>query len=452
MRLLFLLLLSSSLFAQNATWKNFGPNQRLETAAKLCLDNAGNIYYIANGDTNQFPGSKWQLYKLDASGNVLWKKTYGSTGNFAAVQALYLDQKIFVVGERNWNDTTKAWVNILDTAGNVLKERFYGNGDTVLVGQDIALNNQNEIALLGQTIVQAGSPQGAQVLILDTALNVLHKHVQIDTNDFVAHEIVSLPTGGWVYTSDYEIANRFDFLVTKIDRRGNQVSRNLVSNGYTRGGNAIGLNSKGQVIIGGEGASAFSVAFDITLTVLDSNLNTIRDVFVRPGVVKNDACFDMAITPYDTYLFTGYHIDEENDNTKMIVVESDSLGNQLHIDTYGSSPSCIGSGLVCDANGNFVATGSDFNSAPSLIIALGQAKGLSLPNLELKPIDVYPNPSKGLFQLENPADITLQSVLNSAGQEVNFRLSKALLEIQEAPGIYYLHFSNGQVLSVMIQE
>ena len=53
--------------------------------------------------------------------------------------------------------------------------------------------------------------------------------------------------------------------MSTIDNQGHLVNRKIVSSGFTRGGNAIGVNSKGQIAIGGEGASALSVYFDITL-------------------------------------------------------------------------------------------------------------------------------------------------------------------------------------------
>lgn len=452
MRILILLLFCSTLHSQSAVWQNFGPNQSLETAAKLCLDPSGNIYYLANGDTNQYPGNKWQLYKLDPQGQVLWKKVYGTTGNYAASQIIFLHEKLFVAGERSWNDTNQAWVTVLDTAGVLLQEKRFGSGDTTLAGQDIAANPLNQIALLNQMRSQSGAEQSAQVLILDTALNILHRHVQIDSLSFVAQEIIALPSGGWAYTSDYELPTRFDYLVSKIDNQGHLDNRKIVSSGFTRGGNAIGVNSKGQIAIGGEGASALSVYFDITLTLLDTNLNVLSDVFVQPGVVKNDACFDMAITPYDTYLFTGYRIAPENGQTEMIVVESDSAGKQLFIDSHSSSPTCIGSGLICNDQGQFFAAGSDFNQAPSLILALGQAKGLQLKSNYLPPISAYPNPSKGVFHISRNLNSSNWKVQNVLGQNIEFELNSKSLTIPGPPGIYFLtSIKTGESLRLIIE-
>ncbi len=438
MRTILLLLLTCNILAQSANWQNFGPNQRLETAAKLCLDSSNNIYFLANGDTNSFPGTKWQLYKLNPQGSIIWKKVYGQTGNYSAAQILYHNQKLYIAGERSWNDTDRAWIEVLDTSGSSIQHKFFGAGDTVVIGQDLAVNQQNQVALLNQIRVQSGANQGAQVLILDTNLNILARHLQTDTVDFVAHEIVGLAQGAWVYTSDYELPSRFDMLVSKISSNGQLQKRVVVSNGYTRGGNAIALNSKGQIVIGGEGASAFSVSFDITLTILDSNLNLLQDLYVRPGVPKNDACFDMAVTPYDTYLFTGYRIAPENGETEMIVVESDSLGNQLFIDNHSSSPTCIGSGIICDNQGNFFAAGSDFNQAPSLILALGQAKGLSLKNDQVSKVSVYPNPSGQVFHIDGIHNQTDWEVYNVQGQAFDFAFKANQISIEGPNGIYIL--------------
>ncbi len=453
MRSLFLILLCFQLSAQSANWKDFGPNQRLIASAKLCLDSTQNLYYSANGDTNHLPGKKWALYKIDPQGNVIWNKLYGGVGNYTASQILFNKDKLFVAGDKNWNDTDRAWVMILDTAGNVLQQNFFGSGDSVVLGQDIAINQNSELALLNQVRSQSGQPLGAQVLILDTNLNVLDRHLQLDTAEFVSHEICPLPFGGWVYTADYQQPTRFDILVTKIDARAQFVKRVIVSNGYTRGGNAIAMNDQHQIVIGGEGASAFSVSFDITLTRLDTNLNLISDVFVRPGVVKNDACFDMAISPYGTYLFTGYYIAPENGNTEMIVVESDSLGNRLHIDTYAKSSTCIGSGIICDNQGRFYAAGSDFNLAPSLILASGMAKGLNTRKPKgLENLEFFPQPFQDELFVKGDFRPQEWKLLDALGREYDFHYQEGKIKASLKPGYYFLRSSQSNQVYRLISQ
>lgn len=439
MRTLFLLLLCLPLVGQTASWSTFGPSNKLLASAKPCLDDSGNLYYLSNGDTTSVPGRKWNLYKLDPQGQVLWHNTYGGLGNFSASQIIFLNNKLFISGEKSLNDTDQAWVSILDTSGLVLQERFFGNGDTTFVGQDIAARGPNSLALLNQVRVNSNAPLGAQVLFLDSNLNIQGRHLQLDSFEFVAQEICPLPQGGWAYTSDYEIANRFDMLVSKVNNGGILSKRKIISNGYTRGGNAIGINSKGQIVIGGEGASAFSVFFDITLTILDTNLHVISDVYVQPGVPKNDACFDMAISPYDTYLFTGYQVDPENDNTEMIVVESDSMGNRLHIDEFSQSATCIGSGIVCDSQGQFFAAGADFNQSPSLILARGSAKGLSLSSeINEVPIKVYPNPFQEHLRIEGKFNPDDWQIVDIKGRNYDYQYLAEKLSFEAKSGLYLL--------------
>lgn len=444
MRTILLLFLALQAQAQMATWKNFGPSQRMVTSAKPCVDNAGFIYYLANADTSQFPGTKWQLNKLDSQGNLLWSKTYGNTGNFTASQIAYRNQRFYVSGDRTWNDTTRAWLSILDSSGTILQQKYFGAGDTTVVGQDLAFNADGEIAFLTQIRVVRSAPSSGQVIILDTNLNVLHRHVQIDTVSMVTHEIMALPAGGWAYVADYELAQRFDVLVTKIANDGTFLKRTQVSNGYTRGGNAIDLNSKDQIVIGGEGASAFSVAFDITLSILDTNLNVLADVYVKPAATLNDACFDMAVTPYDTYLFTGYWISPENGDTEMIVVESDSAGNRIHIDRFGSSATCIGSGIICDASGEFIAAGTDFNQAPALIISIGQAKGLATEKFVQPNLEIYPNPTQGILNVSGDFETEQWELVGPQGRLHPFHFEQSKINFEGPSGIYILQNKNNQ--------
>jgi hypothetical protein len=442
MRTVILLLFSLSINAQNAVWQNFGPAQKFETAGKMCLDDTDHLYYLANGDSTQFTGTDWLLYKLDLQGNIIWRRLYGNTGNYIAAKVVFANDKLYVAGERTWNDTSRAWISVLDTSGNTLQTTFFGSGDTTVVGQDLYFDPIYGFALLNQIRSGNGAEQAVQVLLLDSNLNIKARHLQIDTLSFVGQAIIALPNGEWVYTSDLELPNRFDLLVTKIDQQGNFIKRLVVSSGFTRGGNALDLNSKGQIAIGGEGASAFSLSFDITLTILDNNLNLISDLYVLPGAIKNDACFEMIVSPFDTYIFSGYAISNENGLTQMIVAESDEFGKLLHIDRYSSSSVCIGSGIVCDSSGNFFAAGSDFNSSPSLILARGQAKGLDLKHHEFGNWSLFPNPSiNGVFSLKN-SDLILDKtnfiLVNSQGVLVPFHFENEELQIIGPPGAYFL--------------
>lgn len=439
MKTLLCLLFCLPILAQNASWNTFGPANKLLASGKPCVDDSGNIYYISNGDTTSVLGRKWNLYKIDPQGQILWTQTYGSLGDYSASQIIFHNKKLFVAGEKSLNDTDRAWVSIIDTSGTLLQQTFYGDGDTTLIGQDITARGPNDIALLCQMRPVSGMPLGAQVLFLDSNLSIYSRHVHTDSLDFIAQEICALPLGGWVYTSDYEIANRFDMLLTKVANDGQISSKKVISNGYTRGGNAIGLNSKAQIVVGGESASAFSVFFDITLTIVDTNLNVISDVYVRPGVPKNDACFDMAVSPYDTYLFTGYQINPENGSTEMIVVESDDSGQRLFLDKFSQSATCIGSGIVCDSQGQFYAAGTDFSQSPSLILATGNAKGLSLERMNsLSTLKLYPNPCNGKLWLEGDFKAAEWELLDLQGRSLDYEYQSGKLSFDAKSGIYLL--------------
>jgi len=90
-----------------------------------------------------------------------------------------------------------------------------------------------------------------------------------------------------------------------------------------------------------------------------------------------------------------------------------------------------------------VAAGSDFNLAPSLILATGNAKGLSLPIKEVQAQEVYPNPSAGDFMVEAyngiPEDWKL---FDAAGQEILMHWEGIKLAFTGPSGIYILQNQN----------
>ncbi|OWY20626.1 hypothetical protein C7N43_00040 [Sphingobacteriales bacterium UPWRP_1] len=120
----------------------------------------------ADGDFTENLGYKdlW-LVKLSAAGDVLWKRSYGGTGNDNASD-IVLDaekQQLVVIGSTSSTDGNISfnhggkdmWLLKFDTNGNLLWEKTYGGtfGDS---GKSVALGANGEAALIGDSISEDG--------------------------------------------------------------------------------------------------------------------------------------------------------------------------------------------------------------------------------------------------------------------------------------------------------
>ncbi len=97
--------------------------------------------------------------KLDASGNLVWRKYFGGTNNDRAHSVVQADDGGFVMAgfsESNDFDVTNSkgsydfWVLKTDSEGNLLWERSFG-GSGIEISYDIAKTNDNGYVIVGNT-------------------------------------------------------------------------------------------------------------------------------------------------------------------------------------------------------------------------------------------------------------------------------------------------------------
>lgn len=432
-------------------WQMYGPQAKTEEAQDLCRAPSGSLYLLSSLDTNLWSGGDYGIYKLDSTGKQIWKRPYGQNGKVSAKAILFHQGHLYVAGGLDLNGKKQAFLSKIDSSGRLLWQRQYGRGDTLLQFLSMDSWPSGDLALLAQYGPDSTKAAAAMIARLDTGGQLIWRYFSQDSVDLVPHDLAVNDSGAVYIVADYERPNRFDLLVYHLNASGQFQAKKIISNGYTRGGNAIDINPKGQIAIGGEGATGLSVYFDITLSLLDQNLNLIRDVFVRPGVVKNDAAFGMTASAQGTYLFTGYRIEPENGTTEMIVVESDAQGQVLRQHNFCNNSTCIGARII-SAGQQFWAIGNDFSAAPNLILARGINAGLALPPRSSTKISLYPQPNKGRFVLSQdprgPVELT-----DAMGRRQTFHQHGRHFDAAHLPpGYYWLHLpSEGLHLPVVIE-
>jgi len=148
MKKLFLLFLGLILYATvngqswHLGWQNCFGGSMGEEAEDVCFYN--NNYYIIgttesnDGDVSFFHGGYddiW-LIKTDLSGNLIWEKTYGGSGNEEGIRVIpTLDGNLYILStiwpsdgdvSNNLSSTLAIWVVKIDPDGKILWERALG--------------------------------------------------------------------------------------------------------------------------------------------------------------------------------------------------------------------------------------------------------------------------------------------------------------------------------------
>ena len=182
--------------------------------------------YIAAGYTNSFgAGSNdvW-LIKLNSSGNVVWEKTYGGTGDDSAFSVRQTQDGGFIVvgGTSSFGaGGGDFWLLKLDGNGNVVWEKAYGG-----TGYDYALSvsqtSDNGYIAAGYTSSFGVMNYGFWVLKLDENGAIAWQKAYGGTGYDYARSIHQTGDGGYIVagsTTSFGAGN-YDFWVLKLDENG----------------------------------------------------------------------------------------------------------------------------------------------------------------------------------------------------------------------------------------
>jgi len=195
--------------------------------------------YIVAGTTNPFAsgvGHAW-LVKLDAGGNVVWQKTYGGTRHDSALSAKPTSDGGYIVAGETLSFGVQsvpggigdAWVFKLDASGNVMWQKTFG-------GEGIDWANSVQPTADGGYIVAATTDLGSTpgnflpwILKLDAAGNVIWQKTY-GTGAGIAYSVLQATDGGYIVTGFLNLS----ILILKLDAGGNVIW--LRGYGDTNGG------------------------------------------------------------------------------------------------------------------------------------------------------------------------------------------------------------------------
>lgn len=189
-------------FSGNIIWQQCfgGSKEEANPYNKIIATSDGGSLFISESWSDDYDAIGHHKYsdvltvKLDASGNIQWKHSFGGKRYDVPRALLELPGQCYVVVSRSTssdgdvpanNDPIKfdAWVFILNKYGNIISNHVYGGtGDDDL--HQVVLSNDGKLVLFGSTDSSDGDLSGlntqgtdAWVLTLDTLGNVISSRV-----------------------------------------------------------------------------------------------------------------------------------------------------------------------------------------------------------------------------------------------------------------------------------
>lgn len=425
MRHFFTLLLVASnavnIGAQSYFEQIWGDTTKTEKGIAVRQLNDGSVYLLGYDAAGDLGNGDATVTKLDAAGNVLWHKYYGTHFSDSPTSFNYHNGEFVITGETHLNaGNSQAFIQRIDTAGGDLGIYFYGGNFSFEQFNSIAYDNGSWVAVgfhsddLGSNNVYVVRFDGN-----DWQNPEWTKSFGAAGNLEVGAGIIPLQGGGYIVVGDImQHLGMMHTYVLRLDNRGDLVWEHTVLFGYNGGSKAAIINSQNQLVIIGEAATAFSAYFDVYFTRMQIDTPIILQNNTIPASNKGDAGFQIYERNANDYVVVGYGFNEPEQHTDVIFTAIDSLGVE-HERMYMGSPSYdIATGLFPEINGNgFWITGSagtqyflayqNIDNVLSAVPQIGNSDNDLLP---------YPNPCLGTLYLpEMPADAKL-SLFNTQGQ------------------------------------
>jgi IPTL-CTERM motif len=320
--------------------------------------------YIVGGWTTSFGAGNFDFWvlKLDASGIVIWQKTYGGGNNDlgASVIQQTADLGYIMVGvtQSFGQGNTDVWVLKLDASGNVTWQKSYGAGQL-----DYAYSIQQTADLgyivAGRTTSSGNGLNDVWVLKLDASGAVTWQKTYGGAGDDGASNIQQTADLGYIVTgyTNSSGAGGNDAWILKLDASGNVTWQKTYGGAGADTAYFIKQTGDGGYIVAGWTDSFGAGLLDVWVLKLDgSGAVTWQKTY---GGTGNDRATSIQMTNDGGYIVSGTTASFGAGGNDAWVLKLDASGNIPNCGVQGISTATVNVTSVTPANTGVVATNSN---------------------------------------------------------------------------------------------
>ena len=372
--------------------------------------------FVAAGWTKAFVGANTDMWlvRLDASGNILWQRSYGGAGR-DEIEKLHPtpDGGYIGIGLSSSFGAGQHAPLVLkfDANGNVQWQKTYLHSGRDW-GFDIVQTTDGGYVIPGMTDPCAcgGTTQGT-IIKIDASGNIQWQKVYTGQTTFSS--LQQTPDGGYIMggaTASFGVGGG-DALVLKLDANGNIQWQKTYGGSSYDAAVVIQLTSDGGYILGGSTQSFGSGGTDAWLLKLNSD-GSVAWQKAYGGAGYDDAQF-IEQTSDGGYVVSGQTNTAAITGTDLWVFKIDASGNLVWQRSYDSgSPSDVALAVHSTSDGGYVVAGFSDPSCPSGCVPAAQPQRFTI--LKLK--------SDGSIDPSCPAGVgtsTAATVQNTTGTVQN---------------------------------
>lgn len=395
-----------AVFAQNYFVKSFGDTTKEEAGKAVFQMDDGSLYMAGFANIDSANKKDMTLHKLDAQGNILWARNYGTPQNDILKRAEYVaDGGYFIMAGTRFTggpDVADGWLAKVDTAGTLHWLKNFGTSLTSEQINGLAVTATGHFVLGGTYKDSTLTANNLLLIKTDTAGNELwNYHYGIVDTEEVGNAVAADDAGNIIIAGDRRKKNgEYQVIVKSVDSLGNELWQWVSPWLYNSGCKNIKQLNNGDWLITGETYGANGLPFGMYVIRLDPTGHLIWETLLDPNL--GDHAYDV-LEYGDSLLITGFGTNDVS--TDLIVTAIDHQGVEYgERYLYGDALLETGYDIKLAQNGtSYFITGFDItgNDKQYMLIydafTLGQdytPTPAGVAWAEKHVVKLYPNPVK----------------------------------------------------------
>jgi len=420
---------------------------------------------VVAGHTNSFGAGNNDMYvaKFDSVGNLKWNRTIGDTGNDYANSIVQTSDGGYLIGgyTTSFSSYGELYIVKLDSSGNLNWAKAYSNYVVDANTTSCSIARCGNDYLVASVNDSSNRSDKVSVLKIDSAGNVkLSKLTTKISPGFISYggiRMIQLKNGNYaILTSSVYLET--DVVVLVIDSLCNVLAAKAIENGTdfeVYQGDIAATSNGGFIVTGGyynpndihSAANLFTMQFNSVANaiggfVVDGTVVNFEPVNGAMGnciMQDRDGGFALNISAVKSFMFL-----KVDSNYHSCLSYGGMLSVARFSTTVASYTDSVVSGGVADSGGT---TG---NGGTGYIIC--GVEGMAAINRSIVKVNVFPNPSNGVFNYElgitnyESGEYNMD-VYNMLGEKIGsqfvIRNSKFVIDLSGQPaGIYMYRILN----------
>lgn len=293
--------------------------------------------------------------------NTLWTRTFGGTNIDVGYSVLQTRDSGYIIAgyTRSYGTISgrNVWLVKTDPSGNhQWNNTFGGNADEE--GYAVRQTTDGGYIIAGYTKSFGGGGSDVYIIKTDTAGNRVWDRTFGGTQDDEAYDIQRTTDGGYIVagaTSSFGAGSRDAWLI-KVDSSGNERWRKTLGGLSSDGARSVQQTSDGGFILTGWTYSYGPGAVGNAWLVKTDTLGNIawHKWF---GAADVDRGYGVQQTSDGGYILTGYTASFGAGLDDMLLIKTDSIGNEQWTRTFGGSGRDYGNAVRQTSDGGFIVVG-----------------------------------------------------------------------------------------------